>query len=168
MADEAPSNERAALIRGLSSVDATMLPGAPSAFQPLDATDQSRLRKVAKEHEAELRGALDQIAARGGAIKADLGNNAPNPDRSTALSAKLKANRAAKLKLEALLAYIDDSNAVALNDAVLLLEDVRDLLVPNLKSNAGLGELFSETFDYFDAVGQKISEGIARKKKVEK
>jgi hypothetical protein len=165
MADETtPSNERIGVLRGLPAVDQSALPTVPGAYQALTSTDQTRLRRVAREHEAEVRQALEQYAARGDEARKDLGSNAPDPKHAAALAARLKNNKTARAKLEALITFLDDDNAVALNDTVLLLEEVRDFAEPNLKRNASISENYSETFEYFQIVGQKISEVLTRKK----
>jgi hypothetical protein len=165
MSDETPSNDRISTLRALPAIEETTLPEAPVKYQALTASDQTKLRKVAKEHEAEVRQALEQLASRGEKVREELGNNAPDPKRAEALAVRLKNNKAARTKLEALISYLDDDNAVVLNDSLILLEDTKELVEPNLKKNAALANHYSEIFDYFQAVGQKISEGIARKKK---
>jgi hypothetical protein len=165
MSDDTPSNDRIGALRSLPAVEEAVLPATPSAYQTLTALDQSKLRRVAKDHEAEVRQALEQFASRGDKVREDLGNNAPDPKRATALALRMKNNKGARAKLEALLSYLNDDNVVVLNDAVILLEDIRDLAEPNLKKNAALANQYSETFEYFQGVGQKISEGMARKKK---
>jgi hypothetical protein len=161
----ASPDDRVAAIRGLTPIDATMLPATPKPFQALTGDDQGGLRKVAKEDEAEIQQALAQIAGRGAELKNDLGKNAPDPERAAALVERLKANRAARTKLASLLSYVEDSNAVALHDAVLLVNEVKLLLEPNLKRDATLEETYSEVLEYSELVGQKISEGRARKRK---
>ena len=161
----ASPDDRVAVIRGLTPLEASTLPAIPKQFQALTSDDQSGLRKVAKEDEAELQQALSQIAGRGAELQNDFGKNAPDPERAAAIAERLKANRAARTKLAALLSYVEDSNAVALHDAALLVNEVNQLLAPNLKKDATLEESYSDVLEYADLVGQKISEGRARKRK---
>lgn len=164
-APQASTDDRVANIRGLSPVEVSSLPGVPKQFQPLTADDQRGLRKVAASDEAEVQQALEQVASLGEEVKSDLGKNAPDPKRAAVLVERLKANRAARQKLSLLLSYVEDSNAVALNDAALLLKEVNELLEPNLKKDASLEEKYSEVLEYADLVGQKVSEGRARKRR---
>lgn len=160
---EAGLTDTIARNRVCSPVPAQAIPVAPDGYQPTDIEQRRRaLRLVARDQEAEVMSALDEIAANEANFKQDLGDLAPDAAPAKKLASRLLATRTTLAALESLVRFHRELEDIALSDALLLIEATHREYTHRVDRMPQLALRYPALVRFFAGRSATIADGIAR------
>lgn len=166
MSSEASLDDKLAINRALDLPDPASIPTPPKGYQPTDPILRSaRLKKVAKNLEAELHDALLECAKLGGKVTELLGEYAPSGDKAAPLAAGLEQVQDALSNAYELVRYLEEKKAILLSDGRAYVELVMREYEHHADRKPGLTTKFKETAQFSRAIGEAIREGRTEAKK---
>ena len=159
---EADFDDTIAKNRALPLLHPDLIPARPHGFAPTDPKVRlRRLRRLADEHRAEGHDAL--VEASKVDLRGILGKRAPDPRRAAALAERMAQSAALVARAERLLQYANESDEIALSDALVFLEAANREYAHEVTHDPNVAEHFPALVKLFEARSTAISEGIARK-----
>jgi hypothetical protein len=163
---EASTDDTVAYNRACPILEAETLPAPPPEYRRSPTRVRQSLRRVDDEHVLLLESSLDACVARGTKLVDDFGKRAPKLEKVSHLSQRLKRIRRFKASLSLLVRYIDEIEDITLNDAILLLEGVKEEYDCEVKRDPNLSKEYEPLVGLFKARSAKIAAGLAEAKKV--
>ena len=173
MADETKATisieEKIARTRTLPIPEPSSIPSAPKGYEPTKPEEQqTRLKRVAREREAELVDALEESAAIGAATAGYLGKFAPSGERAAPIVDELKLTQEALSRAEQLVAYLEERKAILLSDGRTHVDALKREYDHYSERDTELATTFKAMVRYHKSVSAAISEGLAEAKKRKK
>jgi hypothetical protein len=163
---EAAIDDKIANNRTLVITKPESIPAPDPRYQPTESDKRaSRLKKVAKNLEAELIDALDECVKLGPEVKVLLGEYAPDGEKAAPISADLAMVRAALSRVYELAAYLEEKKMILLSDGRAYIDAIKREYDHHADRKSGLASTFRETVQFSKAIGDAISDGIAEAKK---
>jgi hypothetical protein len=163
---EASTEDTVAYNRACPVLEAEALPAPPPEYRRSQPRVRQALRKVDDEHVLLLESSLDACVARGVGLVDDFGKRAPKLEKVSHLSQRLKRIRRFKASLSLLVRYIDEIEDITLNDAILLLEGVKEEYDFEVRRDPNLAKEYEPLVGLFKARSAKIAAGLAQAKKL--
>jgi hypothetical protein len=158
---EADFNDTIAHNRSLPLLAPEAVPHRPQGFRPTDPEVRSRrLRRLSSDLRAEAAEALDEASGRD--LKSDLGRFAPEPQRASALVARIRQTGELVARAQDLLQYAKEVDELALSDALLFLEAEKKQFNHSIEHDPSLVSRYRALAKLFAARSGAIAEGIAR------
>jgi hypothetical protein len=151
-------------IHALAPIPLKTIPRVPRNFKSTPIQKRrSQLRFVPADLRAEVFLALEEIVAKGPEkIRGELGEQVEDTAGLPALIQAIKENDRAIVLAQSLLAYVTERGQFLDNEALNILDDVREEIEHRAKKKPALREEYPRTLAYYEAKAKKISEGIAR------
>jgi hypothetical protein len=160
---EASLDDQLAVHRGLSPIEASAIPTPPDDFKPTEVLVRNRrLRRVADRSRPQMMLALDEVAARGAGLQADLGQYAPGAEAAAQLSRRASTLSAAVSAASRLLNYLEELDEITLSDAALYLDSVNREYTHALSHKPSLATTYEQLARFINSRGEAISEGLAQ------
>jgi predicted DNA-binding ribbon-helix-helix protein len=156
-------DDKIAANRAVDIIPASAIPKIADGYLPTTPEDRRYLRRVDAELIPEFIVALLALVKRGDSIQEDLGKKAPSAQENARVHNKLVALRETLRVSRALVAYLEELEDIAINDGILILERIKRLYENNVE-DANLAAVYADVLEFFQARGNKVSEGIASKK----
>lgn len=157
---EASQGDTIAGNRALPVPNLASVPPPARGYRQTPAKLRLQLRRLDNDLHAELIEALVQCGLRN--LKEDFGRNAPDGSRAALLAERIKAIKEVVAAADLFSEFVHELHNIAINDAVVLLEDVNSLVETHLSRDPGLGRDYSAIRKLFEARAKKISEGLAK------
>jgi hypothetical protein len=158
---EADFNDTIAHNRSLPPLDPAAVPYRPHSFRPTDPEVRARrLRRLSTDLRAEAAEALDEATGRD--LRSDLGKFAPEPQRASALVARIRQTGELVARAHDLLQYAKEVDELALSDALLFLEAEHKQFNHSVEHDPSLASRYRALVKLFAARSGAIAEGIAR------
>jgi hypothetical protein len=148
----------------LAPIPPENIPRTPRDFKSTPIQQRrSQLRFVHADLRAEVFLALEEIVAKGPKkIRSELGEQVEDTASLPALIEAIKENDRAISLAQSLLTYLTERGQFLDNEALNILDDVREEIDHRSKKKPTLREEYPRTLAYYEAKAKKISEGIAR------